>query len=295
MKVTLICPKNENEGMQNLSAFNLPPTSLNLLASMTPLNWEVEIINENTNPINFEKHTDLVGITAMTKEVTRGYQIADKYREKGVGVVIGGVHASMLPEEAKEHADSVVVGEADLMWGKVLDDFRKGNLKSFYCCPPPSNLDITPLRTISRTYYVQPSRLLPIRAKFSYIQTQRGCPNNCEWCSVAKFSGTKVRYKSIPFLLKETESLGNFDYLFVSDDNIIGNTKRAKELFQALIPLKIRWITQSDIRIADDQIIDLACESGLSGVMLGLESINPKNLNKSAPVKKIWRSKYEEV
>ena len=177
----------------------------------------------------------------------------------------------------------------------MLTDFTKRILKPLYICSSVANLDIIPLRKVSRSYYVQPYKFLPIKAKFSYIQTQRGCPNNCEWCSVAQFNGTKIRYKSIPFILKEIESLGEFDYLFVSDDNIAGNTKRAKKLFQEFKPLKFKWITQSDIRIASKEIIDSACESGLSAVMLGLESIKPKTLRKSAPVKDGWQNKYEEV
>lgn len=295
-KVTLIWPKWKDRGAYSVSFFKIPPLGLLQLASLTPENWEVEIIDENITPINFDAPTDLVGLSAMTSLAPQAYAIAAEYQKRKVPTVMGGIHASFLPEEALRHVDSVVIGEADEVWGGILKDFERSGLKRTYHATPPPSLDFRLARPVSRTFSINLSKFLPIHLPFAYIQAQRGCPIGCEFCSVTKFNGKRIRSKSIPYLLQEIEREmeRNFRYLMLVDDNIIANPRFAKELFGALKGLGVKWASQTDIRIADEDFLDLACEGGLKKVFLGLESIQPGILRTSvARSKNMWRPKYE--
>jgi len=298
MKITLVCPGWKNKGLNSISFFKLPPQSLIQLASLTPLDWEVKIIDENNDIINFDEPTDFVGLTAMTALVPRAYEIAEEFRKRGVPTIMGGIHASMLPDEAIKYVDSVVIGEADVIWSNILDDFRQGNLKKVYRAIYPVSLDFISCREIKRTYPVYFSRYLPFNLNFAYIQTSRGCPVNCDFCSVTKFNGKRIRHKSIPYLLREIEQekKNGFNYILFIDDNIVANKGYAKGLFQELKHLNVRWLCQTDIRIADEDVLDLACESGLSAVFLGLESISSSSLKNSVSnMKEHWRLGYEKA
>ena len=299
MKVTLINPRWENRGINssnNVSLFSFPPQGLIQLASLTPIDWEVEIVDENTGPINFDKPTDLVGLTGMTPLAPRAYEIAAKFKQRKIPTIMGGIHASMLSDEAKRHVDSVVTGEADVIWPHILNDFKQGNLKEIYRADLPLNLNFPVWKVVNRTHPISFSRFLP-NVKFAYFQTSRGCPHNCNHCSVTKFNGRRIRTRNIPGLLREIEQEKNkdFDFVLFVDDNVMANKGYARALFRELKQLKIRWLSQADIRIADDDIIDLACESGLAGVFLGFEAVNPSFLQQTSQIKERWRSRYERV
>jgi len=297
MKVTLINPRWENRGISsnNVSLFSFPPQGLVQLASLTPLDWQVEIVDENTADIDFDEPTDLVGLTGMTSLAPRAYEIAAKFREKKIPTIMGGIHASMIPGEAKRHVDSVVTGEADLIWPGILRDFENGNLRQIYRADLPSNLDFPVCRAVNRTYPISFSRFLP-DVKFAYFQTSRGCSLNCKHCSTTRFNGRIIRTKSMPDLLEEIRQeriISNFDFILFVNDNIMADPRYARELFRELRQLEIRWFSQTDIRIANNDIIDLACQSGLSGVFLGLEAVNPSFLQQTSQTKERWRSCYE--
>lgn len=276
MKLHLIAPTRKRETyLFNRELF--PPLGLMYLAAYTPKEVKVRLIDENVERIDFADSPDLVGITALTATAPRAYEIADRYRELGAKVVLGGVHASMVPEEALEHADSVVVGEAEAIWPRVVSDAAVGRLESFY--RQESFIDFKrPL--LPRRDIVDPKRYWSANV----IQTARGCPHDCNFCSVTAFNGRRHRARELDNVLAEVESLSRSNILrrevipFV-DDNIAASPSRAKELFEALIPMKILWGSQACITFArDEELVGLAAESGCRFLLIGLETLSPRAL-----------------
>ena len=277
MKLHLINPTKNGETY----LFNrglLAPLGLMSLAAYTPDEVEVRIIDENVESIDFRDVPDLVGISTMTATAPRSYGIADRYRALGAKVVMGGIHASMLPEEALEHADSVVVGEAEPIWGKVVSDAEAGRLEPLY--RQDGFIDfkrpVSPRRDI-----IDPKRYWSANS----VQTSRGCPNDCNFCSVTTFNGRKLRLRDIDNVLAEVESLSRSNLIrkkvvpFV-DDNIAANPGRAKELFKALIPMKVVWGSQASITFAnDEELVGLAAESGCRFLFIGLETLSTGSLD----------------
>ncbi|MFW6113452.1 MAG: B12-binding domain-containing radical SAM protein [Actinomycetota bacterium] len=275
MRITLINPAKEGEKVFNRSYF--VPLSLMYLAAYTPEDVEVRIIDENLEKIDFEDKPDLVGITSMTATVRRAYEIADEYRSRGVKVIMGGIHASMLPEEALRHADTVVIGEAERIWPTVIDDAGKGSLDSVYQMEGYDDFarPLLPRRDlINRKHYWNAN----------CIQTSRGCPHNCSFCSVTAFNGHRVRERELDNLMAEIEEIPRNPVLrkrivpFV-DDNIAAHRGRAKELFKALIPMKALWGSQACIDVGEDEeLVALAAESGCRLLFVGLETVSAKSL-----------------
>lgn len=276
MRIHLIAPTKNGETYLFGKGL-LAPLGLMYLAAHTPSDVDVRIIDESVQPIDFTDIPDVVGITSMTATAPRAYDIADTYRSRGAKVVMGGIHASMVPEEALEHADSVVIGEAEQLWEKVVEDASRGELQPLY-------------RQESFDDFTEP--LLPrrdlIQEKLYWtansVQTSRGCPHNCNFCSVTEFNGRRIRMRETDNVLAEVEELkrGNFIRRKVVpfvDDNIAANPKRAKELFKALIPMKVAWGSQASITIArDEELVALAAESGCCFLFIGLETLSPGSL-----------------
>jgi radical SAM superfamily enzyme YgiQ (UPF0313 family) len=276
MKVHLIAPTKNGETY----LFNrglLAPLGLMYLAANTPEGVGVRIIDENIERIDFTDVPDLVGITTLTQTAPRAYEIADHYRSRGAKVVLGGIHASMLPDEAGGHADSVVIGEAENTWPRVVEDARAGRLEPRY--RQEGFIEFSRPRQPTRGL-VDPKRYWSPNS----VQTARGCPNNCNFCSVTAFNGRRLRMREIDDVLAEVESLPRNNLIrkkaipFV-DDNIAANPGRAKELFKALIPMKLLWGSQASITIADDEeLVALASESGCHFLFIGLETMSPRSL-----------------
>jgi radical SAM superfamily enzyme YgiQ (UPF0313 family) len=276
LKLHLIAPTKQGETY----LFNkglLAPLSLMYLAAYTPPEVEVKLIDENVERIDFSQVPDLVGITTMTATAPRAYEIADRYRSLGAKVVLGGVHASMIPEEALEHADAVVSGEAEGIWPKVFEDAAAGRLEPLY--DQESFIDfkrpIQPRRDI-----IDPKRYWCANV----VQTARGCPHGCNFCSVTAFNGRRVRMRDTDNVLAEVESLPRNNRMrhkvvaFV-DDNIAAHPARAKELFKGLIPMKVKWGSQASITFArDEELVALAAESGCHFLFVGLETVSRKAL-----------------
>lgn len=253
--------------------FALPPLNLLYVAALTPKDVEVTLIDEHVDRIDFEEKVDLVGITSLTATAPRAYEIGDEFKKRGVKVVLGGIHPSVLPEEAIQHADSVVIGEAENLWPEVIGDFKKKRLKKFYQSLEKPSLENLPL---PRRDLLQGKRYLTK----NFIQTTRGCPFDCDFCSVTKFFGKRHRFRPVGDVIKEIESLeGNFTVF--ADDNVIAHKKYAKELFKALIPCKKRWFSQADLTMSqDDELLKLAAQSGCEGVYIGFESLTDIGLKK---------------
>lgn len=213
---------------------------------------------------------DLVGITCLTAVAPRVYEIAKNFRERGAKVVLGGMHPSAMPLEAQQHADSVVVGEAEGVWPRLIEDFKANSLQRFYKGKPPEPAQIaTPCRRVfeGQGYYLKGT-----------VQTSRGCPYGCDFCSVQRFFGNKFRFRSVPAVVDEIRALATKFIAFV-DDNIAGSHAYARDLFTAITPLKVKWICQAPINIARDaDLLRLMYKSGCRGVFIGFESIAPESL-----------------
>jgi radical SAM superfamily enzyme YgiQ (UPF0313 family) len=280
MNILLIFPSklDHNERPIKYRKGFLPPLSLAILHGLTPAEHNVEVINDFVENVDFSKSYDLVGITAMTSQVVRAYQIADRFRNRGTRVVIGGIHASVLPEEAKQHADSVVIGEAENIWEQVLTDAAGGRLKDFYqdsSIPDLQELVVPKWDGMNLNIYPKP---IGYKLPMMPIFTTRGCPFGCKFCSVTKYYGKTYRVKPISHVIKEIESVNAEKFFFV-DDNIVFNADYSRELFKAISRKNIRWFSQvSTTILKKPDLIDLAGKSGCVGLLVGIESINNKNL-----------------
>lgn len=252
------------------------PLGLAILAALTPPEWEITVFDENIRADDYETlpRPDLVGITAFTSQANRAYEIAAEFRGRGVPVVMGGIHATMRPEEAGARVDSVVTGEAEHIWAQVLTDFRQGALQPLYAGAHADMNAIPPAR----------HDLLTGDYACGAIQTTRGCPLSCSFCSVSAFNGHTYRQRPIEDVVREFGAIREKHVLIV-DDNLIGTRRehiaRAKELFRAMIRAKVgkQWIAQATINLADDEeLLTLAAEAGCTGVFVGFESLTAEGL-----------------
>jgi len=278
MKILLVSPIRDQHQFTN-KAILIPQLALFILQGLTPKQHEVKIVEEEYMQLDLDEECDVIGISCMTSNAYRGYRIADAFREKGKKVVMGGVHPSILPDEALAHADAVVIGEAEGVWEKMLEDIESNNLQRIYHEPNP-NLDRYIPKDFSALPKKRPYNLTP-------IQTTRGCPYNCDFCCVTDIFGKKIKQIPVEHVVKDIEASGTRNFIFL-DDNIIGSPKYAEELFKALIPLKIRWVGQSSISFASDiELMELAKKSGCKGLFIGLESVVVTNSQKYKKLKSL--------
>jgi len=268
------------------------PLVLPTLAALTPSDVEVILTDENAEPVNFEEKVDLVGITGITSVIPRAYEIADEFRKRGVPVVMGGIHVSMLPEEAIEHCDSVVTGEAEEIWEQVVKDAQKGSLQKFYRTPRFPDLANSPT----------PRWDLLKNDAYSYftLQTGRGCPYDCDFCTVKVFNGRRYRHKRVEQVVREISFLQSIDskkLIFFADDNLLSVPGYAKELFKAIKPLNVKsWWCQSSVnRLKDDRLLDLMYEAGCRVVFVGFESVSQKSLEAMNKDKINRVQEYKEI
>jgi len=282
MKLYLINPSNPLVSMTKIkeSRWNRyrvwKPLGLMVLAGMTPPEWEVSIVDENLGAPDYSTmpRPDLVGITAFTSQANRAYDVAAHFRSMGVPVVLGGIHATMCLDEASQHADAVVTGEAESVWAEVLEDAAQGRLKPRYDGGLADISDVPSAR----------HGLLPPRYAFGAIQTTRGCPLNCSFCSVTAFNGARYRQRPVPDVVRELQTIRE-KYVLVVDDNLIGirpdHIERAKNLFRAIAKAHLgkEWVAQATINFADDEeLLSLAAKAGCRGVFIGFESPSPEGL-----------------
>lgn len=276
MKIRLIDPAPKDSMLmqtaKDIKSYWFARLSLTTLAALTPPEIEVAITDENVEPIDFDEEVDLIGLTAMTMHALRAYEIADRFRARGIPVVMGGLHASSLPLEATEHVDAVVIGEAEGVWKTLLHDFQKGQLKPFYQAEHLCSLK------------GQPHPRLDLLKKEHYwtvncVQATRGCPFSCDFCSVVQFFGNTYRYRPVDEVIEEIQALPP-GYFALVDDNIMGRPAYAKELFQKLTPLKRKWTSQGSLTMAKDtSLLKMAAESGCYALFVGVESLSQDNLS----------------
>ena len=271
MKLSLIVPAARATSRKRRKAL-LPPLGLATVAALTPPDVTVSLTDENVRDIDFEEQADLVGITALTVTSKRAYEIADTFRARGAKVVLGGIHPTVLPEEASQHADAVVVGEAEGVWPGLIEDFKANRLQKLYKASERPDLSALP---IPRRDLFTPGAY---RVK-NTISTTRGCPYSCAFCTVTSFFGRTYRCRPVPEVLKEIETFRGAKFIAFLDDNIVGNPKHAKELFRGLIPYKLKWVAQCSITIAkDEELLRLAAQSGCISLFIGFESVLPQSL-----------------
>ncbi|ABB31931.1 cobalamin B12-binding domain protein [Geobacter metallireducens RCH3] len=270
-RLLLVYPATHKLGW--VRRFQLPSLSLKQVAAVTPPEWEVVMADEVHEDVPFGEKFDLVGITAMTHQAVRAYEIADRFRAQGVPVVLGGIHPTVLPEEAQAHADAVLIGEAEPVWAKLLDDFLAGRLAPLYRAPIPTDDRL-----------VIPWSRRDILAGRQYLTTQtvqasRGCPYDCPFCTVTPYFGRTFRYRNPDDVLAELRSFEGKLMVFV-DDNILGDPVRAKPILEGMAGMNLRWGGQANLRFAEDpELVKLVARSGCIGIFVGIESVTGPHAN----------------
>jgi radical SAM superfamily enzyme YgiQ (UPF0313 family) len=264
----------------------MEPLAFALLAGLTPPEHSVALYDERVEDIPFEQHTDLVAITIETYTARRAYQIAAKYRQRGVPVVAGGYHVKFLPDEALHYVDAVVLGDGELLWKQILADVQSKSLKLRYSSEMPPLTGLNYERSIFKGRRYTP--VLP-------VQFSRGCRYACDFCSIHAFYGTSVRHRPVEEIVEEIRASGK-RFVLIVDDNIFVNVDDAKKLFEALIPLKVRWGCQISIDIAwDEELLDLMERSGCIAALVGFESLDRNNLWQMAKGWNLKQGSYKEA
>jgi len=274
-----------------LSGRKIESAALQLLGALTPPEHDVSIVQEHLgDPVRFDDtQVDLVGITAMTIQARRAYEIADGFRKAGKKVVLGGIHPSVLPDEALMHADAVVVGEAEPVWSQVLADAAAGRLRGMYRGQDYADLGLLP-----------PYRreLLPKPSSFSLrsVQAARGCPYDCSFCSATLFTGRKYRFRPVENVIAEIRGLNSRAVFFV-DDNIFSNEAYCRALFSELKALNVIWVGQASLHLtaSNPDLLALAAKSGCVSLFVGIESLSEANLRATGALAKNHATTPDEM
>jgi radical SAM superfamily enzyme YgiQ (UPF0313 family) len=249
------------------------------IAALTPPGWEVVVRDEKVERVDAGEKADLVGITAMTCSAVRSYEIAEAFRGRGIPVIMGGIHASSLPDEALEHCDSVVIGEAESLWPEVVRHAEAGRLQRIY-----RNTDGLPslehLPPADWELY-RDKGYLPVH----FVETTRGCPLDCEFCAVTTFFGGRYRNRPMEDVLSELHGLRPFDgfvmknMVFFVDDNIVSNRAYTREFLSRIADMGLRWLGHASVNLANDPEMLKLCErSGCLGVLIGFETLSPETM-----------------
>lgn len=275
-------------GQPYIRTWQMEPLAPATLAGLTPReDTQIRFYDDRTERIPFDEPTDLVALSVETYTAKRSYQIASEFRRRGVPVVMGGFHPTLVPDEAGEYAESIVIGEAEQIWPEVIDDFRNGRLRPVYRqTSRPSLSNLRPDRSIFAG-----KRYLPV----GLVEAGRGCHFRCEFCAIQSyFSNTQTR-RPIEDIVDEVRRIRK-PLIFFVDDNITSNMEQAKEFFRALIPLKIRWVSQASINAAhDEEFLRLIKASGCQGLLIGFESLNPDNLRRMRKSFNMMHGGYERA
>lgn len=273
MRLTIIHPSIGHKiGEKYIRSWQMEPLPAAAIAGLTPSDIDVRFYDDRMEKIPFDEPTDAVAISLETYTARRAYQIASEYRRRRVPVIVGGFHASLVPHEAARFAEAVVIGEAENVWGDVIDDLRHGTLKKRYSNTTRPSLDaIRPDRSIFRGKHYLPIGL---------IETGRGCKFPCEFCAIQSFFNRTHRARPIDRILTELRSLKQRAKLFFFvDDNFAGDIPAAKEFLRELAKIDVRWVTQMSINAAhDEEFLSLLKRSGCMGTLIGFESLDEANL-----------------
>ena len=271
MKILLLMP-HPNPKRSFFSKFQYPSSTLQQIAALTPAEHQVDIIDERYEPIRFDSSYDLVGISSLTYNSIRGYEIADHYRKLGIPVVFGGYHASLLPNEAKQHADSVVIGEAELTWPQLLTDFQQKKLQPFYRSPRVVKAEEIPAARHDIGSYTF----------WEAIQVSRGCPTGCEFCAMNVVEGKVFRGRPIDDVINEMNQIQS-KKIFFADASLTINPPYTKKLFKAMkqVPKKFHCFGNINVLARDKEFLELSHEAGVEKWYLGIESISQENIDQA--------------
>ena len=272
-QLLLVSPANKRLFSRD-KARRFPAIGLPVVANLTPPDWDVTLVDEGWgDQIDFDRSYDLVGIGMMTGQAPRAYQVADRFRNRGVPVVFGGSHPSVCPDEALLHGDAVVIGEAEQSWPRALADLEAGKLRPRYTSDwPEEGWYVPPRRDLVKTNVA-----LGVRP----LMASRGCPHRCSFCSVHHVFGRRYRVRPVDDVVAEVDQLARdgAKVLIFLDDNIMGNRAWAKELFRRLAPYKLKWGGQTTLGAAQDrELVELAVKSGCFSLFIGIESVNRGSL-----------------
>lgn len=287
MKITLIYPSvGRKENTPYVRAWQMEPLSMAVLAGLTPPDVEVKFYDDRLEKIPFDEATDLAAINVETFTALRAYKIARQFRERGVPVVMGGYHVTLLPEEAAEEADAVVVGDAEPVWAQVLEDAARGKLQPVY--RGLARRTLAGVRTRREIFDGKSYQNITL------VESARGCNFRCDFCSITAFHGATQNHRPAREVAEEIERTGSRRF-FIVDDNIVSQPAKARELCRELAPLKINWVGQASIHIAKDaELLDLLVKSGCRGVLIGMESLDPANLRDMGKEWNLANGGYEE-
>lgn len=272
MKLTLIqACVGRRPRQKYIKGWLMEPLPLAVIAGLTPQEVEVAFYDDRLESIPYDQPTDLVAISVETYTAKRAYQIASEYRRRGVPVVMGGFHATLCPEEVSQYAESVVIGEAEDLWEDVLLDAEKGTLQPYYRSAQRPLLDgCRP----DRSLYAG-RRYLPL----ALVESSRGCQLPCDFCAIQTFFGNSQNAHPADQIIDQVRKVKDRLLVFFVDDNFAIDRDHAREVLQALIPLKVRWVSQTSINVAhDEELLQLMAASGCQGVLVGFESLNANSL-----------------
>lgn len=257
-------------GRPYVRSWQMQPLAIAQIASITPPEWDRVFYDDRMEPVPDGESADLCAISIETYTARRGYQIAAGFRKRGVPVVFGGYHATACPEEALRHGEAVCVGEAEGVWPRILEDAAAGRLRGIYQAPRAENF---PRGLPDRSIFAG-KKYLPLQL----LETGRGCPHSCEFCSITAFHGSRYRRRNLDDIVEELRDMRGRTVFFV-DDNITADRAGLRELCERITPLKITWISQASIDVArDDDLPRLLARSGCAGLLIGFESLDPERL-----------------
>ncbi|MBR4718627.1 MAG: radical SAM protein [Lachnospiraceae bacterium] len=284
MKVTFILPAiGKKKGEKYLKSWLMEPLTIAVMNTLLPEDVEREFFDDRIESIDYDTNTDLVLITVETYTAKRAYHIADEFRKRGRKVVLGGYHVTLMPDEAEEYCDAVMINNCGDKMHELIDDARAGALKRRYTGKPCIDYKIADRSIYAR----QQKKYLPI----SLVETGRGCYHNCEFCSIARYYDSKYIHREVADIINEMKACRH-KLFFLVDDSIFSDKSFARELFTEIKKLKVTWTTQITLDIArDDETLRLMRDSGCSMVLIGFESIDQDNLKQ---MNKEWTQRLGE-
>ncbi|MFO8062474.1 MAG: radical SAM protein [bacterium] len=277
MHITLIYPSVERRpGKQYIRTWQMEPLTIAQVYSQIPPDIDVSFFDDRLEDIDFAIDTDAVLISMETYTANRAYHIAGQFRKRNIPVICGGYHPTLMPDEAAGFCDSIILGEAEPIINQLIEDIRNNTVKQTYGPGQCTMNDIMPDRSI-----LSGKGYMPV----SLVETSRGCPFACDFCSISAFYKQHYKIRPIDSVIKDIKSCGNSN-LFLVDDNLIADKERSKELFRRMASLNIRWAGQGSLHMAEDRsLLKLMKQSGCSLILIGFESLSNENLSK---MKKSW-------